>query len=106
MERPHGIRAATRQVRDRQGQGVVYRDFDHGPVLVEADGRLHHDTARQRDRDMDRDLAAARSGRVTLRVSWGQVYDRPCWTAAQIGAVLRTAGVDSGARACSPACPV
>ena len=106
VERPHGIRAASRQVRDRHEDGIVYRDFDYGPVIVEADGRLHHDSATQRDRDMDRDLLAARSGRVTLRVSWGHVYDRPCWTAAQVAAVLASSGVAGGAHPCSPSCPL
>lgn len=106
VERPHRLVPARRQVKDRIEDRVVYRDFDYGPVVVEVDGRAYHASAHQRDRDLDRDLASARGGRVTLRVSWGQVYERACWTAAQVVGVLVAHGVAAGARACSPGCPV
>jgi hypothetical protein len=53
-------------------------------ALAELDGRLFHDTTSQRDRDFDRDLDAAADGLSTLRLSWGQVFDRPCWTTARV----------------------
>jgi hypothetical protein len=106
VERPHLLVPARRQVKDRIEGRVVYRDFDYGPVVVEVDGRAYHASAHQRDRDLDRDLASACGGRVTLRVSWGQVYERACWTAAQVVGVLGAHGVRSGARPCSPGCPV
>jgi hypothetical protein len=49
VERAHGLAGARRQVRDRLGPGVVYRDvlYEHG-VVAELDGRLFHDTTAQR----------------------------------------------------------
>ena len=105
VERAHGLSAARRQVRDRLGQGVVFRDVLYaGGTVVELDGRLFHDTAAQRDRDFDRDLDAAAVGLTTVRVSWGQVFDRPCWTTARIARVLARTGLDTQARPCGPTC--
>ena len=105
VERPHGLTGARRQVRDRLGAGAVYRDVRYAVgVVVELDGRLYHDTTAQRDRDFDRDLDAAADGLVTRRVSWGQVFDRPCWTAGRIEALLRRAGWTGRARGCGPTC--
>ena len=89
VERPHGLSGAQRQVRDRAGAGVVYRDVEYdGGVVVELDGRLFHDTTGQRDRDFDRDLEAAANGKRTVRLSYGQVFQRPCRTAGLVAAVL------------------
>ena len=105
VERAHGLALARRQVRDRLGAGSVYRDVLYaGGVVVELDGRLFHDTTTQRDRDFDRDLAAAADGLRTVRVSWGQVFDRPCWTAGRIERVLVRAGWPGPARPCGPTC--
>jgi hypothetical protein len=105
VERAHALSGARRQVRDRLGAGSVYRDVLYrGGVVVELDGRLFHDTTTQRDRDFDRDLDAAADGLRTVRVSWGQVFDRPCWTTGRIERVLRRAGWAGQARACGPAC--
>jgi very-short-patch-repair endonuclease len=105
VERAHGLAGARRQVRDRLGAGSVYRDVLYqGGVVVELDGRLFHDTTTQRDRDFDRDLDAAAEGLRTVRVSWGQVFERPCWTTARIERVLRRAGWAGRARACGPTC--
>ena len=105
VERAHGLPAAGRQVQDRLGAGSVYRDVRYRVgVLVELDGRLFHDTTTQRDRDFDRDLDAAAGGLTTLRVSWGQVFDRPCWTCSRIALVLRRAGWRGSVRPCGPAC--
>jgi hypothetical protein len=107
VERPHGLSAARRQVRDRLGAGAVYRDVLYKVgVVVELDGRLFHDTTAQRDRDFDRDLDAAVQGLETRRLSWGQVYDRPCWTASRVDALLRRAGWTGHGRPCGPACVV
>jgi hypothetical protein len=105
VERPHGLTGARRQVRDRLGAGSVYRDVRYAVgVVVELDGRLFHDTTEQRDRDFDRDLDAAVGGLATHRVSWGQVFDRPCWTATRIEALLRRAGWTGRGRPCGPSC--
>lgn len=93
VERPHGLPVAHRQLRDSV-RGPVYRDVayaDYG-VLVEVDGRLWHDNPRQRDLDLDRDLDAAASGLVTVRVGWGQVHGRPCETAVRIAELLNARG--------------
>jgi hypothetical protein len=105
VERPHGLAGARRQVRDRLGAGAIYRDVRYAVgVVVELDGRLFHDTTAQRDKDFDRDLDAAADGLVTRRVSWGQVFDRPCWTATRIEALLIRAGWTGRGRPCNPAC--
>ncbi len=105
VERAHGLRRARRQVRDRLGASTVFRDVLYeGGTVVELDGRLYHDSTAQRDRDFDRDLDAAAHGLTTLRVSWGQVFERPCWTAARIERVLVRSGCPPTARPCSPGC--
>ena len=105
VERPHGLTGARRQVRDRLGQGVVFRDVLYdGGTIVELDGRLFHDTTAQRDRDFDRDLDAAARGLSTVRLSWGQVFDRPCWTSVRIVQVLLGSGARVTPRPCGTAC--
>ncbi len=104
VERPHGLPPAMRQTADLAGAGRVYRDVDYGRLLVELDGRLHHDTALARDRDMERDLDAAVDGRDTVRLSWGQVFDRPCSTAVKVAALLQQRGWRGHAVACGPGC--
>lgn len=93
VERAHGLSGARRQVRDRLATGVVYRDVEYdcadgATLVVELDGRLHHDTAEQRDRDLHRDLLSAQSGKRSVRLGWGQVFDRPCATAAAIAGLI------------------
>ncbi|WP_394289195.1 type IV toxin-antitoxin system AbiEi family antitoxin domain-containing protein [Microbacterium sp.] len=106
-ERRHGVSGARRQVVDRLGAGVVYRDVEYKCGLcVELDGRLFHDTAWQRDRDFDRDLDLRVDGRDSVRLSWGQVIDRPCWTMARIVALLHARGWAGTARPCAPGCAV
>ncbi len=67
--------------------------------------RLHHDDPAARDRDLERDLDVAASGRTTVRLGWGQVLGRPCLTAAKVAAFLRQHGVEANPRACGPTCP-
>lgn len=107
VERPHRLPRGERQVRAHASTGVVYRDATYpGGVVLELDGRLFHDTADARDRDMERDLDAALDGLQTRRLSYGQVFDRPCATAAKVGRLLRLAGWHGTAAACSPTCAV
>ena len=105
VERAHLLPCANRQVRDSSRgpvvRDVVYTDFTQ---LVELDGRLWHDTAAQRDADLDRDLDAAVLGWSTVRLGWGQVYGRPCDTAVRIAALLRARGWAGTAARC-PRCP-
>ena len=102
VERPHGLPAGDRQ----QAGGGAYRDVaypEHG-TYVELDGRLFHDNGRARDADLDRDLDAAADGHETLRLGWGQVFDRPCATALRVAAVLRARGWTGTLRRCRD-CP-
>jgi hypothetical protein len=94
VERAHGLPRAERQVVDETARGRVYRDARYTPygVDVELDGRLWHDGPTQRDIDLDRDLESATTGRVTVRLGWGQVYDRPCRTAYALARVLKARG--------------
>ncbi len=105
VERAHGLGQARRQVVDRLGAGSVYRDVVYPcGLVVELDGRLFHDTTQQRDRDFDRDLDAAASGASTVRLSYGQVFDRPCWTAARVARALALHGWRGRPRPCGPEC--
>ena len=93
VERAHALGQGRRQMRDRVAGLLVYRDVEYvcgdgSKLVVELDGRLHHDTARQRDRDLDRDLATAAGGSRTVRLGWGQIFSRPCRTAAQLAPLL------------------
>ncbi len=101
VERAHGLPSASRQERAHSRTGVVYRDASYDQAIVELDGRAWHESVARRDRDADRDLVAAVAGRRTVRLTWGQVCDRPCWTAAMVAAVL---GVSP--RPCSATCSV
>jgi hypothetical protein len=105
VERPHGLPTGRRQARE-SSRGTVYRDvtYDGLDRIVELDGRLFHTSAMERDRDLDRDLDSAADGRVTVRLGWGQVFDRPCPTALRVGAWLQAAGWDGTPRRC-PGCP-
>lgn len=106
-ERRHGISGGRRQVVDRLGAGTVYRDVEYDcGLVVELDGRLHHDTAAQRDRDFGRDLDLRVDGRDSVRLTYGQVYDRPCRTLGQIAKLLNARGWDGSARACGPGCGI
>lgn len=104
VERAHALPVARRQVRVTATMGLTYRDATYGDLTLELDGRLFHDTAAQRDRDMDRDLDTAVDGGVTIRLGYGQVLDRPCRTAARVGAVLRRRGWSGVPASCGPGC--
>jgi hypothetical protein len=105
VERPHGLPSASRQVRDSTN-GPIYRDVVYLGLdqVVELDGRLWHDSASARDSDLDRDLDAAVDRLNTVRVGWGQVFDRPCTTAARVGVLLQARGWTGSPTACA-ACP-
>ena len=107
VERPHGLPRASRQARASASTGVVYRDAEYDRIhIVELDGRLFHDSVTARDADFERDLDAAMDGKASIRLSWGQVFDRPCTTTAKLVVVLRASGVRVSPRGCSTGCPV
>ncbi len=94
VERPHGLPRGERQAEERDQDGRrMFRDvrYPDGSV-VELDGRLHHDSVVARDRDLDRDLDVAVSGRRTVRLGYGQVFGRPCRTAARLAVILGAGG--------------
>ena len=91
VERPHGLPRGSGGVTGTNRPRFSGTWSTARPVVVELDGRLFHSSVAKRDADMDRDLDAASEGRETLRVSYGQVFDRACWTAG------------GGSAPCSPA---
>jgi hypothetical protein len=108
VERSHRLPSGRRQVAATTSAGGILRDVEYEAfgLVVELDGRLHHGSARQRDRDLDRDLDAAVDGRRTVRLGWGQVFDRSCHTAQRVGALLAMRGWAGGAISCGGACPL
>ena len=108
VERAHGLPSASRQSRERHDRGSIYRDVDYGRfgLIVELDGKLFHDSARQRDVDLDRDLDAMVDGRRTVRLGWGQVFERACRTASKVGQLLQSGGWKGQPRLCAPRCSV
>lgn len=106
VERPHGLPRGRRQAPASSGGRRMMRDVlysasrPHWAQIVELDGRLSHDSATARDRDMERDLDAAIDGAETIRLGYGQVYDRPCRTAAKVARLLRRRGWQGRARPC------
>ncbi|WP_412475321.1 hypothetical protein ACK8HH_15640 [Gordonia sp. LUNF6] len=79
VERAHGLPASVRQT----PTGVGRRGF----------------------RDLERDLDAIAYGRKrTIRLGWGQTVDRPCRTAAGIGAILAARGWPGTVVRCSADC--
>ena len=73
-------------------------------VVVELDGRATH-TLDTRWDDIRRDNATSASGILTLRYGWPDVTGRPCEVAAEVALTLAKRGF-TGARPCSPGCPV
>ena len=105
VERAHGLPRPERQATAAGPSNVIYRDVEYAErLVVELDGRLFHDTATARDQDMDRDLDAAVDGRQTVRLSWGQVFDRPCRTADRIGRLLQQRGWTGALHPCGSRC--
>jgi hypothetical protein len=106
VERPHGLPQGTAQARTRAAGRIAYRDklYAKFGIALELDGRVAHPGDRRWD-DIHRDNAAAADRIITLRYGWADVATRPCEVAAEIAQVLMSRGF-TGARACSPQCPV
>ncbi|SDC38446.1 hypothetical protein SAMN05421872_102123 [Nocardioides lianchengensis] len=102
VERPHSLPQGTRQRPVHGGRrDVEYREVGQ---VVELDGRLFHNTAAQRDADLERDLVAAVDRENAVRLGWGQVFDRPCHTAGRVGSLLTRRGWVGTLIGCSEAC--
>jgi hypothetical protein len=107
VERAHGLPRGQRQRPDRSGPRAAQRDVEYveQALVLELDGRLGHEWAVDRWEDLDRDLAAATTGRLTVRAGWGQVL-QPCRLAQVLALVLTTRGWSGSRRPCSPGCPL
>jgi len=107
VERAHLLPAAERQVSTRTDRGREYRDVTYARfrTIIELDGRGYHEASTQRDLDLDRDLDAAVAGAVTIRLGWGQVFDRTCRTAGRLGALLAARGWQGRPAPCGDDCP-
>lgn len=93
VERAHGLPTATRQAPTEVGRrGFRDNEYPEFGVIVELDGRNWHDDAKSRDKDLERDLDAATIGRQTIRLGYGQVFDRACSTAVKVGKILTAHG--------------
>ena len=94
VERAHGLPTPARQAPTTVGRrGLRDVDYPDWGLVIELDGRAGHDNAVDRDNDLERDLDAAVDGdRLTLRVGWGQVFDRPCSTARKVARALAGRG--------------
>lgn len=108
VERAHGLPVSDRQRADRVAGARVYRDAPYPAygLVVELDGRFDHTALHDRDRDLGRDLETAVAGTRTVRLGWGQVYDRPCRTAASVAGLLRRGGWKGSPTRCSAGCSV
>jgi hypothetical protein len=106
VERQHGLPEGARQARFRQGSRNAYRDRFYSAYLtvVELDGRAAH-PGDERWNDVRRDNATSAGGILTLRYGWLDVTGHPCTVAAEVALALATRGF-TGARPCSPSCPV
>lgn len=111
VERAHGLPVGLRQTPAIDGAGRrVFRDVHYGgdqphwTQVVELDGRLFHASVAERDRDLDRDLATAVDRSSTLRLGYGQVFDRGCHTAERLALLLRQRGWTGSGHPC-PQCP-
>ncbi len=107
VERPHGLPRGRRQEAQHSGDRRVRRDVEYVALgtFVELDGRLGHEWAAGRWADLDRDLAAAATGRITVRLGWGQVL-QPCRLALSMGQLLSSRGWEGTLRPCGPTCLV
>jgi hypothetical protein len=107
VERPHGLPTGHRQRRVRAGRRIYYTDVSYVEFAtdVELDGRLGHEGARDRWADLERDIATARSGALTVRVGWLQVLEAHRLASA-LGQLLHARGWTGTVRPCGPECSI
>jgi hypothetical protein len=105
VERAHALPTAARQRRVTVGRRPHYRDVSNVGLKteVELDGRIGHSAAADRWADLERDIAAAQSGDLTVRVGWLQVLEAHRMAGA-LGALLRLRGWGGRPRCCGPDC--
>lgn len=107
VEQAHGLPIGERQVRESSGGKRVRRDVKYTAqrLLVELDGQFGHRDAADRWADLDRDLAAALTALLTVRLGWAQVL-LPCRVAAALATILRARGWSGRPVPCGPDCPL
>ena len=105
VERPHGLPAARRQARIRQGTGNRYLDnlYEEYGVCTELDGTSAH-PADEQWRDKRRDNANTVGGILTLRFGLLDLGERRCETASAVATLLRSRGWTGSLRACGRGC--
>jgi hypothetical protein len=105
VERSHGLPRGARGERVTVGGRYWYADVRYRPfrLRVELEGHRWHG-ADVRWRDAVRDNAGVMSGDVVLRYDWRAVAGRPCATAAEVAAVLRSRGWTGTLKPCAPRC--
>lgn len=106
VERAHALPTSVRQVREVTESGTVYRDCESGGLVIEIDGRSHHDTDEARHRDLTRDLDTLLTGRSTVRLGRRHVGEEACLTAIKIGRLLAARGWSGAPASCGGACLV
>jgi hypothetical protein len=106
VERPHGLPRGTRQRPVARGARREYQDiaYDSYLTVVELDGRSAH-PGESRWLDIRRDNANAAHGLVTIRLSFQDVSQRPCASAAMVGSTLARRGWHGMPRSCGRGCP-
>ncbi len=105
VERAHGLPTAKKQVpftKPDGSKGFRDRCYDEYGLVAELDGKQFHDDRRHHDRRRDNHAVAAAG--ATLRYTWHDVTRRPCDTAAQVHAALRSRGYQGALKPCSPHC--
>jgi hypothetical protein len=82
-----------RQLRETNGKKAAYRDvlYERETTLVELDGQVGHDGAEDCWDDLDRDVASAVDGKLTVRAGWRQVLEA-CRLAKAVAAILQARG--------------
>lgn len=101
VERPHRLPVPTRQL-VLPGGRVADAAWQEARVLLELDGRAHHDGDR-RFRDWRRDNEHSESGWLTLRYGWHDVVKDSCGVAGNLARVLISRGAEVDIRRC-PRC--
>ena len=98
VARAHGLPEGTRQV--WLGHTRVDCLIAEYGLIIELDGRAHHE--HRRFRDMGRDNAnLVDRGLVTLRYGWHDVASRPCSVARQLASLLRRRGWTGTLKPCT-----
>lgn len=94
VERPHGLPCGERQSPTDLDEGARrYRDIHYREyrTVVELDGRTAH-PGHERARDRRRDNSETLAGNHSLRYGYGDVWERQCMLAVEVGSVIGREG--------------